>query len=313
MRRLDGAAVSKKRLALRASPRAEARYVRDLRAIAKGIVETTESAMAPEIAHRGTREDVASVSKHGAKLDTVIGGLRVHLARVVPPAFDRMSAEVSKKNAAGMKLLGIQPVRSGLSPVVAMARDENIRLVENAAREYAGSVREVFDDPDNFGLRVEELQDLLEERGKVFGSRAELIARDQTLKTNAALTKERHQRAGITAYTWSTSRDERVRPMHADLEGEQFDWDDPPVTNDAGDQNHPGEDYQCRCVPLPVLDLGEEPEETAPEAEETPPAGPLPSLDLDEHFGRVTVERGATMTAEEVVADMQSEGIADWV
>jgi hypothetical protein len=66
-----------------------------------------------------------------------------------------------------------------------------------------------------------------------------------------------------------------VRERHAELDGERFRWDDPPVTNEDGDENHPGEDYQCRCTAYPVLpELGDE---SAPEPDaggESPPRDP---------------------------------------
>jgi SPP1 gp7 family putative phage head morphogenesis protein len=75
-----------------------------------------------------------------------------------------------------------------------------------------------------------------------------LIARDQTLKLNSAITKDRHIAAGISEYTWSTSLDDRVRPEHEALEGTKHSWDAPP------EPGHPGEDFQCRCVAIPVID-----------------------------------------------------------
>lgn len=42
-------------------------------------------------------------------------------------------------------------------------------------------------------------------------------------------------------YIWRTQMDDRVRPRHADREGKEFAWDDPPLGG------HPGEDYNCRC------------------------------------------------------------------
>lgn len=99
---------------------------------------------------------------------------------------------------------------------------------------------------------------------------ARMIARDQTAKLNAALTKHQQTDAGISCYEWSTSLDRRVRagdrmgkgmidPMgdnHKRLEGKIFRWDDPPlVDRKRGRRCHPGEDYQCRCCALPVFDL----------------------------------------------------------
>ena len=108
-------------------------------------------------------------------------------------------------------------------------------------------VVEIFEAPDVNGMRVEELQRKLEERGDISESRAELVARDQTLKLNGAITQIRQENAGIDAYTWSTSLDERVREEHVALEGQTFSWASPPAVG------HPGEDYQCRCVAIPVI------------------------------------------------------------
>ncbi|MFK5165309.1 minor capsid protein, partial [Propionibacterium freudenreichii] len=61
------------------------------------------------------------------------------------------------------------------------------------------------------GARVEEVQGQIEERFNVSRSRATLIARDQTLKTNANISQLRQQNVGVTHYFWISSRDERVR------------------------------------------------------------------------------------------------------
>jgi SPP1 gp7 family putative phage head morphogenesis protein len=126
-------------------------------------------------------------------------------------------------------------------------RNENIQLVEKAQRSYAQSVREIFESPDVNGLRVEELKDRLLARGSISESRAELIARDQTLKLNGAVTQIRQEGSGIESYTWSTSLDERVRDTHVELEGQVFAWSTPPPVG------HPGQDFQCRCLAIPVI------------------------------------------------------------
>lgn len=187
------------------------------------------------------------------KISEVERKLLPGLRTVTAPAFDRMARTLRNSNARAMRLVGISPSEVGISPLMATARDINIGLVENAGRAYAEQVREIFDDPEVFGLRVEELKSLLLERAEVSASRAELIARDQTLKLNGQMTQMRQQNAGVQSYTWSTSLDERVRDTHEALEGEVFSWLSPPAVG------HPGQDFQCRCVPLPNLpDLEEE-------------------------------------------------------
>lgn len=229
----------KRAQALRASRRAETRYVRDLRDILAKVHEGYLRAL-------GVRRDMKS---HDAALNDLDGRMFRYIREVVPPAFDRMAGEVNKANAkANQALVGIPFSGTGVAAHIARFRDQNIALVENAARVYAQQVREVFDDPENAGLRVEDLADKLRERGDVSESRAELIARDQTLKLNGQLNQVRQQNAGVDRYTWSTSHDERVRPEHAELDGQVFDWNSPP------EPGHPGEDFQCRCIALPVIE-----------------------------------------------------------
>lgn len=215
------------------------------------------AALAPHLATRAAREGGRrqdAVTPHGATLDFLGVKVRTHIQKTVGPAFDRMAAEVDKSSKAAAKaLIGIVP---GMStwPQIDTFRAANITLMESAAVSYADQTREVLDDPDNYGLRAEELEDLLEERGVASESRAELIARDQTLKLNGQLNQDRQRAAGVGSYTWSGSLDVREREMHRALEGQEFSWDAPPVTNEDGEHNHPGEDIQCRCVAIPVIE-----------------------------------------------------------
>lgn len=216
-----------------------------------------------------TRQDVGweqpprqdSLSFLDEDFDEIDEEVAAELASQVSAAYDRMAARLSAANKAALIEQGVAiDLRKDkhLALKMAAARDANIQLVEKARREYAESVREIFDDPDVYGKTPKELTELLMERGDVWKSRASLIARDQTLKLNSAITKERHQNAGITEYIWSTSQDSRVRPEHADLEGTQHSWDVPP------EPGHPGEDFQCRCcaIPIfPVTDDGKEDQE----------------------------------------------------
>ena len=67
-------------------------------------------------------------------------------------------------------------------------------------------------------------------------------------KLNGQLTMLRQSAYGVEAYIWRTSLDERVRQMHADRDGERFEWSTPP------EDGHPGMPIQCRCVAEPDID-----------------------------------------------------------
>ena len=256
------------RLALKASRRAELRYVRDLRGILRGVHRWTMGELERPLADwQPEKRADARPNAHNV-VTLLLSGLKAHVARHTSEAFDRMAGEVEKKNSAAQSLLGINRLWrmpldkiQGHLDLMKRTRDKNIKLVEDAGRDYAAQVREVFDDPENYGLTSNELKERLLERGSVSESRAELIARDQTTKYNAALTRDRHEKAGITRYRWSGSLDERERPAHRELEGKTFDYDDPPVTNDAGETNNPGEDICCRCIAIGIIDVDEDADE----------------------------------------------------
>lgn len=98
------------------------------------------------------------------------------------------------------------------------------------------------------GTSIREIEKDIQKSFGITRRRAKLIARDQTTKLNASLTKLRQQEVGVTEYVWQTSGDERVRPTHRANDGKKFRWDKPPKTG------HPGSEVNCRCVALPVLD-----------------------------------------------------------
>lgn len=246
---------------LGASKRAENGYVRELQKIMRAVHRAVLARLETRLEAPERRQD--------DEADDVIepGFLRLLLAwvsRRVLGAFGTMAALVTRKSAAAYKALGITPSSAGIEAIVEEARDASIRLVERAARAYAADVRAIIGDPANLGVRVEALRDLLAERGNVSLGRAALIARDQTLKTNAAIARARMQAAGVTSYRWSTSHDERVRQLHRILDGGAFEFDDPPVTARDGSTNNPGEDYQCRCIPIPIIEELEQAAEAEP-------------------------------------------------
>lgn len=221
---------------LESSRAGEARYVRALRAIAR---DTSKEMLAFLL----SRADARVPSDFEHEFTRIVSGIPVRVGAI----FDRHARQVSESNKKAMRVIGVKSSDLGIDVEIAKRRSENIDLVMNAQRAYAQSVKDIFEDPANDGLRVEELTGKLLDRGDVSESRAELIARDQTLKLNGAITEIRQTNAGVTEYIWSTSLDERVREEHASLEGETFSWDSPPEVG------HPGEDFQCRCVALPVI------------------------------------------------------------
>lgn len=233
---------------------AEDQYRRRLVKIIRSFHAHYVEALDPHIADvaKGLREDAGGPHTAWKRSIDNLEWSFAALRKPVGEAFGEMAKKVNDKNFQAAKtLLGLSPSQTRVSETIAQFRDQNIALVENAGRVYAADVRELLDDPESFGLRPEELKAKLLERGNVSESRAELIARDQTLKLNGQLNKIRQTNAGIARYVWSTSNDERVRESHRELDGQEFSWNDPPLIE--GEPLNPGDDFQCRCIALPVI------------------------------------------------------------
>lgn len=170
-------------------------------------------------------------------------------------------AKVSAKNAKGVESVLRQHLPTlklrdigGFPEAIDAFRKRNVGLIKTLQGKQLEEIRGILEKAEATGIRVEVLRSQLMDRFDVSKSRADLIARDQVLKLNGELTEKRQTQAGISRYKWSTSNDERVRDMHDDLDDKEFSWDDPPVTDAKGNRNHPGGDYQCRCIAIPILD-----------------------------------------------------------
>ena len=234
--------------AMRVPLRIQTSYEVALRRIAGGIIQSHRDAA---LAQWKSRHDAKGLDRIGQSITVAVG-------EETNTAFVTMAWSVAKH--AKKALQPITPRLMGLEPQIAIARDTNIRLVEDAGRSYSQAVRQIIDDPNNFGVRVEDIADQLESAGVKLKGRATLIARDQTLKLNGKINETQQRMVGVSQYIWSGINDGRERPGHIALNGTTQSWDSPPDTGD-GELNHPGEDYQCRCVAIPIFAEDSAPDE----------------------------------------------------
>ena len=174
---------------------------------------------------------------------------KVAPGRTLQDALTQVASSVATVNAKAVTSITGINVRaaSGLGARIDMFRDRNVSLITSLVGNQIDDVQKLLESSEATGLQVEELRAQIEERFGVSESKADLLARDQTLKLAGQITEARQRGAGVERYVWTTSGDERVREEHAALEGQVFSWDNPP------EPGHPGEDFQCRCTAFPVI------------------------------------------------------------
>lgn len=230
---------------------AEEEYVRDLKGILDFVHRSYMNYLEPRL-HMVARQDA---TMYTTEIEHLFATVSVAIRARVIQAFNKMAGKLDRNSIRQLSVLfGINANQLGIAHILEQFRNQNVNLVEEAGRAYAKQVRDVFDSPEAHTKRIEELQKDLVERAGVSKARAELIARDQTLKLNGQINQVRQAKAGITQYKWSTSLDSRVREGHADLEGSIQDWSNPPLVDEkTGRRAHPGQDFQCRCLAIAVI------------------------------------------------------------
>lgn len=227
---------------------------------------------------RALREDASArpPGRYSEALDDLQGDIDALMLEFEPQLI-KVANEVARGNVNAAPDLGGSPGRHQASAAGFVRR--NVRLIKGLQSDQIDRLEAIVNGAGAIGGRVEPLAQTLEREFNLTKARASLIARDQTLKLNAQITQERQQAAGVETYIWTTAGDSRVRGKpgglypnsasnHWKLDGTRQSWAKPPITNEeTGARNHPGEDFQCRCVALPDVDAilrgGPAPEPTA--------------------------------------------------
>jgi SPP1 gp7 family putative phage head morphogenesis protein len=146
--------------------------------------------------------------------------------------------------------------------LAAVVRQEDLAgYLDTAAARNAGLIKSIGDDTvkriqtavTNAVINGTPAKDLRKELTRQFGfsdRRAKVVARDQIAKLTSDMNRRRQTQAGVTSYRWRTSEDERVRPLHRELDGKVYEWGKP---TGAEDGLPPGQPIMCRCVAIGIV------------------------------------------------------------
>ncbi len=192
------------------------------------------------------------------RLRGLLGGLHLLIRRpldVLKLVSSRVLGHSEREWQRQLKALGVN-IDDVAAPDVrqlrALWQRRNLDLIKTLAADKVARVEHTI--RAHRGARVETLAKRIAEATGTGDGHARLLARDQTLKLMGQVTQARHQAAGVTEYVWRTSRDERVRQRHKELDGTRQKYAEPPIVDPAtGRRAHPGDDFQCRCTADPVL------------------------------------------------------------
>ena len=247
------------------SKRAEVLYRKDMNKLITAMAKDVMSIIVPFL-RTNSASFVADVS-FSMQLRDLLGGVKKKYRNIdglaqtmATKAIGTMAADNKRRfDTAIEKSTGISLGRiisnENLSDTLQTQIAVNSDLIQSLPDEYYKKIStRVFQgvsQGDKVGSLVTDLQKIT----GVTRKRAKLIARDQTAKTNAAITRQRQEALGITEYIWRTSQDERVRTSHKAHNGKTFKWVSKGKPGHPGETGHPGHDVNCRCTARGIINL----------------------------------------------------------
>ncbi len=257
MRRVPRAAIPKGaeiayRAQLVALAREAAEIIRDILLVELDRIEAEANFTRPDSA-------TLRIDQVDEAIETVIGNVRIQFAERFSDVRVRQAARTTGDtvnahklgqnnkqfiSTVGIDLVGLEPA---IAPHLAAFTAENVKLITSIPENLLTNVEGIISRGTRRGRRASEMAKEIRERFKISENRAKLIARDQVSKLNGELTQLRQTSLGVKRYIWRTSQDERVRDEHAEREGQEFLWSQPPA------DGHPGEPINCRCTAEPVI------------------------------------------------------------
>lgn len=194
-----------------------------------------------------------------AFIKTALNTFKKFTNTVFSPKKKRRVAESFVKNLNKVNLkavsdqanyLGVDLARSEpwVKPFLEKTVEKNVGYITNIQDEFTEKIENIIVSGVTNGESARQMRKKLVEQVGMSERRAQFVAVDQTGSVLGQMTAHRHQSIGIKRFRWLTSKDERVRKSHIELEGKIFAYDKPPKVG------LPGEDFRCRCVAIPVFE-----------------------------------------------------------
>lgn len=139
---------------------------------------------------------------------------------------------------------------------IAAEWSQNMSLnIKKWTDENVKKLREEIEKNTFKGNRAEDMVSHISRSYQASQRKAKFLAKQETSLLMSKFREQRYKSVGVTKYRWSTSGDQRVRDDHADLNGKVIRWDAPPIVDKkTGRRAHAGEDFECRCVAIPLID-----------------------------------------------------------
>lgn len=186
----------------------------------------------------------------------------------VAGSFDTLLWKTDRSFEASIRGITISPK---LSPEtrrrVSQEWEKNMQLwIQDFTEKEVQKLRKDVQTAAFSGNRYESMIATIKKSYGVTQSKAKFLARQETSLLMAKYKQTRYEDAGVRKYKWTCVHMPKqkkgapyvpgeVRYSHGILDGKVFRWDQPPVVNEKGERKNPGQDYNCRCYAIPIVEF----------------------------------------------------------
>lgn len=228
----------------RVSPTIEAAFVAALRRALKAFHDDIRRAYTPQVRHDDFHTAYTTLAQRAKQAADAFKATAFAIAKRLE--------KFSKQEA--VRTLG--DIASDLSDTVGGFAEE---FAADAVAKLGGLMEESLQDAEQaaYAVTAEEVGSFtLDGVLEAWVSRGINSARNMVTQGTAELNQERQKEAGVDSYVWLSMHDAATRPEHAALDGQECNWDDPPLSasdSSSGEPCNAGDDYNCRCLASPIV------------------------------------------------------------
>lgn len=127
--------------------------------------------------------------------------------------------------------------------------------IKDWAHETVLELRQEVQNMVYAGQRPDAIARLIQTKYGQSKRKAKFLSSQETRLMKGTFDRERAKSVGSQKYVWRGRMDAKERDSHVELEGEVIFIDSPPVVDHkTGRRAHAGEDYNCRCVPIYIIE-----------------------------------------------------------
>lgn len=127
--------------------------------------------------------------------------------------------------------------------------------IKNWTEDRIVKMREVVGQMAIDGKSTDDIAEYIYQEFGVSSRHAKFLARNESAMATTSYLAAKYKDESIEYFKWGTNIDGRERPLHKELNGKIFRFDNPPIIDErTGQRGLPSQTYNCRCVIIPVID-----------------------------------------------------------